>query len=153
MLIISLVFKSLTTYVQVRFVHMREHSIGKKLVEGYLNQPYTWFLNRNSADLGKTILSEVGIIIGDGIRPLIELIAKSVVTITIVILLIIADPKLALIIGFLLVIIFMFVLDRGATSDRSPVGKLDYAVITPDKVQDGIRGRLPDLAGGTYGGT
>ena len=27
---------------------------------------------------------------------------------------------------------FMFVLDRGATSDRSPVGKLDYAGITPD---------------------
>ena len=38
---------------------MREHSISKKFVESYLNQPYVWFLNRNSADLGKTILSEV----------------------------------------------------------------------------------------------
>ena len=27
---------------------------------------------------------------------------------------------------------FIFVLDRGATSDRSDVGKLDYAGITPD---------------------
>ena len=38
---------------------MREYSIGKRLVEGYLHQPYSWFLSRHSADLGKTILSEV----------------------------------------------------------------------------------------------
>ena len=45
---------------------MLEYSIGRRLVEGYLNQPYSWFLNRNSADLGKNILSEVAIVIGDG---------------------------------------------------------------------------------------
>ena len=42
---------------------MREYSIGKRLVEGYLHQPYSWFLNRHSADLGKTILSEVSTVI------------------------------------------------------------------------------------------
>ena len=35
---------------------MREHSIGVRLFKGYLNQPYSWFLNRNSADLGKSIV-------------------------------------------------------------------------------------------------
>ena len=60
LLIISLAFKALTTYAQVRFTLMRDHSIGKRLIEGYLNQPYSWFLSRHSADLGKTILSEVG---------------------------------------------------------------------------------------------
>ena len=40
---------------------MCEYSIGKLVVETYLRQPYSWFLNRHSADLGKTILSEVGI--------------------------------------------------------------------------------------------
>ena len=59
LLVISLTFKALTTYVQVRFVQMREYSIGKRLVEGYLHQPYNWFLSRHSADLGKTVLSEV----------------------------------------------------------------------------------------------
>ena len=34
-LIISLIFKALTTYVQLKFVHMREFSIGKRLLEGY----------------------------------------------------------------------------------------------------------------------
>jgi len=43
LLIISLIFKALTTYAQVRFVQMREYTIGKRLVEGYLHQPYSWF--------------------------------------------------------------------------------------------------------------
>ena len=43
LLIISLSFKALTNYAQVRFTKMREYVIGKRLVEGYLNQPYSWF--------------------------------------------------------------------------------------------------------------
>tara|TARA_B100000989_G_C19532664_1_gene470994 strand:- start:6261 stop:8051 length:1791 start_codon:yes stop_codon:yes gene_type:complete len=113
LLIISLTFKALTTYVQARFVQMREFSIGKRLVEGYLNQPYSWFLSRNSADLGKTILSEVQQLISYGMRPLMELIAKGMVTLALVFLLIIVDPKLTLIIGIVLVgsylLIFYFV--------------------------------------------
>ena len=99
-LIISLIFKAFTTYAQVRFVQMRQFSIGKRLVEGYLHQPYNWFLNRNSADLGKSILSESGQVVANGLGPLLEVIAKGMITITLIILLIIADPKLALTVGF-----------------------------------------------------
>ena len=112
-LIISLTFKALTTYVQVRFVYMQEYSIGKRLVEGYLHQPYAWFLSRHSADLGKTILSEVSQIIGSGIRPLMELVAKSILTIAIIALLFSVDPKLTLIVGlsisFAYLLVFYFV--------------------------------------------
>ncbi len=101
-LVTSLIFKALTTYIQVRFVQMREYSIGKRLVEGYLHQPYSWFLSRNSAELGKNILSDVGQIIGGGINPAMEIIAKGTVVIAITTLLIIAEPKLALIVAFLL---------------------------------------------------
>ena len=58
LLVVSLSFKALTTYVQTHFSQMRQYSIAKRLMEGYLHQPYIWFLNRNSADLGKSILSE-----------------------------------------------------------------------------------------------
>ncbi len=102
LLVTSLVFKSLTIYLQLRFVQMREYSIGKRFVEGYLNQPYSWFLNRHSADIGKTILSEVSSVVGKGMKPLMELIAGSLVAIALIILLIITDPKLALMVGFLL---------------------------------------------------
>lgn len=100
LLIVSLVFKAFTTYVQTRFVMMREYTISKRLVEGYLQQPYSWFLDRHSADLGKNILSEVSQVIGNGVNPLMEVIAKGSVASALIILLIIIDIKLALIVGF-----------------------------------------------------
>ena len=99
LLLFSLSFKALTSYVQVRFVQMRQYSIGKRLVRGYLNQPYSWFLSRHSADLGKTILSEISEVVGAGMAPVMELIAKGIVTILLISLLILADPKLAIIVG------------------------------------------------------
>ena len=77
---------------------MREYSLGKRLVEGYLHQPYSWFLNRHSADLGSTVLSEVSRVVGSGLKPFMALIASSMVAIAITILLIITDPKLALVV-------------------------------------------------------
>ena len=98
----SLAFKALTTYAQIRFIQMRGYSISKRLFEGYIQQPYNWFLDHHSSDLGKNILSEIGQVVGGGINPLIELIAKGAVVITIITLLVITDPKLALIVGFTL---------------------------------------------------
>ena len=91
-LVISLLFKALTYYAQARFVYMREYTIGKRLIEGYLNQPYSWFLSRHSADLGKTVLSEVQQLILDGMRPLLELISNSMITIAIITLLFMKSP-------------------------------------------------------------
>jgi len=99
LLLISLITRVATVYAQVRFAEMRHYSISKRLVEGYLRQPYHWFLNQNSADLGKNILSEVSQIIGAGFSQLLEGVAKAAIIVTIIILLIIVDPKLAFIVG------------------------------------------------------
>ena len=108
-LIFTLIFRAIVTYIQLRFTFMLEHSIGKRLVEAYLYQPYSWFLSRHSADLGKSILSETGKIAGRGLGNLLDLIAKSGVTIAIIILLIIIDPKLALIVGFSLSVTYVLI--------------------------------------------
>ena len=102
LLVLSLIFKAITNYILIRFCQMRLYSVSRRFVEGYLNQPYSWFLNRNSADLGKTILSEVGEVIGGGLAPSLDLIAKSMIAICLLTLLILADPQLALIVGGLL---------------------------------------------------
>jgi ABC-type multidrug transport system fused ATPase/permease subunit len=113
LLITSIIFKALTTYAQVQFVQMLEFSIGKQLVKGYLNQTYSWFLSRNSADLGKTILSEVAQVITNGVNPLMELVTKGILAILIITLLVTIDIKLALIIslslGYVYLLIFYFV--------------------------------------------
>ncbi len=101
-LVISLSFRALTHYAQVRFLSLREYSIGKRLVEGYLHQPYSWFLNRHSAEIGKTILSEAGKIVGKGLSPLISLISQGAVTIALISLLLLVDPKLTIIVGLTL---------------------------------------------------
>ena len=111
-LTLSLSFKALTFYLQLKFIAMREYSIGKRLVEGYLNQPYSWFLNRHSTDLGKNILSEVSIVIGDGLAPIISLIAHSAVVAAIISLLVVSDPTLALmvclVLGLAYYIVYIF---------------------------------------------
>ena len=101
-LITSLIFRALTLYAQVRFLTAREYLLGKRLIEGYLHQPYSWFLRRHSAELGKTILSETGKIVSKGLAPLLNLISQSAVTIAIITLLILVDPKLTLIVGLVL---------------------------------------------------
>jgi ABC-type multidrug transport system fused ATPase/permease subunit len=102
LLFTSLAFKALTTYTQTRFALMREYSISKRLVESYLYQPYSWFLNRHSADLGKTILSEISNVIHGGMIPLMTLMAQSMVALALLILLIIVNPLLALSVGMVL---------------------------------------------------
>ena len=109
LLVFSLTFKAITIYLQLRFTSMCEYNIAKKLFEGYLRQPYPWFLNRNSAHIGKSILSEVKIVISNGIGPMLNLIAQIIVTLALVALLILADPKLALIVSFTLIVAYFLI--------------------------------------------
>ena len=99
LLVASLLFKALTTYAKLRFTLMREYSIGRRLVEGYLHQPYSWFLNRHSADLGKSVLSEVGKVVSGAMTPAMELVAQGAVATALLILLVAVDPVLALAVG------------------------------------------------------
>jgi ABC-type multidrug transport system fused ATPase/permease subunit len=102
LLVLTLAFKALTTYAQTRFALMREYSIGKRLVHGYLHQPYSWFLNRHSADLGKNILSEVSGVIYGGMIPFMTLMAQIAVAIALLVLLLVVDPWLAISVGLVL---------------------------------------------------
>jgi len=118
LLVVSLAFKALATYAQLRFTLMREYSIGKRLVEGYLHQPYSWFLSRHSADLGKTILSEVTTVIYNGVMPVMTLIAQGAVVTALLMLLILIDPHLALVVGLTLAAAYALILgiSRGLLS-------------------------------------
>jgi len=108
-LILSLALKAFVIYFQVRFIQMREYSVGKRLVEGYLCQPYSWFLSRHSAELGKTVLSEVQQLISNGLNSFISLIAQSIVAVALIILLIIVNPMLAIIVGFTLATAYVMI--------------------------------------------
>jgi len=111
-LILSLFFKAITSYFKTLFIHMLEYNISKLLIEKYLHQPYSWFLNRNSADLGKNILSEVQNVTHGGILALIDLIGSAIIAISLLVLIILVNPALTIIAAVLLIgaylIIYLF---------------------------------------------
>ncbi len=108
-LFVSLTFKALTIYVQLRFALMREYTIGKKLIEGYLHQPYSWFLDRNSSNLGRNILSEVSNVVSGGIMPMLTLIAQGTVAIFLITLLIFVNPIISLVVAIVLALAYTLV--------------------------------------------
>ena len=108
-LLISLIFKAITTYLQSNFVFMQEYEIGMRLLEGYLRQPYAWFLGRNSSDLSKTILSEVAAVLNGAIIPAMILISQGLVVIMMLIFLIFINPKLIIVVASVMVIFYTLV--------------------------------------------
>ncbi len=91
--------RTVTLYLIYRFTQMRRHSVGQKLLETYLRQPYAFFLQRHTGDLAKGILSEVDQLVEFVFRPAFEVIAYAVVVLAIVTLLVIVDPWLALVVA------------------------------------------------------
>ena len=110
-LLITAAYRTLTQYAIIRFIEMRNHSIGARLLEIYLRQPYSFFLNRHSGDMSKSVLSEVNLLVVNVLRPSYTLFANILVMISIIILLILVNPWLALfsftIFGGLYAIVFL----------------------------------------------
>lgn len=98
-LMFSLAFKAITNYILFKFVLVREYEIGSRLIVRYLGQPYSWFLDRNSAELGRTLLSEVNQVVLNGLLPFMNVVAQSMMVIIIVVFLFFIDFQLALIVG------------------------------------------------------
>lgn len=93
---------ALTEWFLIKFTWFRGHTLGKRLFAKYLSQPYTFFLNENTAHLASNILNEVGNFLKGILRPLVEMIAKIVVTVFIFSLLLFLDPLLAVIVAIVL---------------------------------------------------
>lgn len=106
-LIFSLIVRAVCTYFQYRFSLMCEYSIGKSLVEKYLHQPYEWFLDRNSAEIGKNILLEVREVVEKGILPSINILAYGIACLCLIILLVLIDPYISLIMSLSIMICYL----------------------------------------------
>jgi ABC-type multidrug transport system fused ATPase/permease subunit len=93
---VTIMIRVVTSYALFRFGAMRNYSIAAKILQSYLKQPYAWFLHRHSADLVKTILTEVGQVTGGLIMPLLNMLSNAVVVLFLIALLIVMNPLAAL---------------------------------------------------------
>jgi ABC-type bacteriocin/lantibiotic exporter with double-glycine peptidase domain len=86
-------------YVKVRFTSMRRHTLSLKLLKGYLGQPYTFFLNRDSYDFVKNINSEIGQMISGTLMQFVDFASQLIQVMFLLCFLLIVDPVSTLGIG------------------------------------------------------
>lgn len=93
----SSAFKTITLHLINRFVYLLRHSISARMLGNYLRQPYEFFLQHNSAELGRNVLSEVDQLQIGLIQPVSQLIAQGAVVLAMVLVLFFYDPWIALV--------------------------------------------------------
>ena len=95
----GLAVKAVGTYATIRFSTMRGYTVSTRLLSAYLSQPYAWFLQRNSAELGKNVLNEVDGLVQRVILPALRLVSNGLLVAAILAFLMFVDPLVTLFSG------------------------------------------------------
>tara|TARA_A100001011_G_scaffold400523_1_gene515889 strand:+ start:9257 stop:11053 length:1797 start_codon:yes stop_codon:yes gene_type:complete len=106
LLLFSNAYAALIFWWITRFVQFQSYRLSKKIFSNYLSQSYIFFLNRNSSELSKNVLTEVNRIIIGVIYPMLLAIARIVIVLFIAILLLYVNPKLSIIMSLALIITY-----------------------------------------------
>jgi len=88
-------FAAVVEWALYRFSWMRNHSLSRRLLAGYLARPYVFFLGQSSATLGRNILAEVQHLVNGMLIPGMQLLASIAVVICILGFLFLVDPVIA----------------------------------------------------------
>lgn len=92
-------FSAFTSWCMMRFCYNQGSKISSRLFNIYIKQPFSFFLNRNTGDLQKNILSEVERLVSGVLNNGCLILSRCTVVACILILLILIDFKLALIVS------------------------------------------------------
>jgi ABC-type multidrug transport system fused ATPase/permease subunit len=105
---LSIIFRGIISYMNIKFGLMLEHNISMMLVKGYLNKEYSWFLDKNSSDLSKNILSEVSEVIDKAILPFMSVITNSIIILGVLLFLFIFYFKISIFILIFFILLYLF---------------------------------------------
>ena len=101
----------LTIFFQIRqnrIIFQLMHNLLKKIYTKYLNQPYSFFLNKNTSHLISNLSTQVPDVIYNFIMPMMLLFSEILILAFIIILLVIVDYKTILIASIVGFISFLF---------------------------------------------
>ena len=90
-------FSVFTLWLQYKYCWDIAHNMAMRLLRIYLEKPYKYFLKTNSSELQTYLISEVNMLTGGVIIPLIELVSRTFVSLVIFSLLLIVDTRISLI--------------------------------------------------------
>lgn len=102
LMVTSNLFSLFMNWLLVRFAWLRNHSLSERLLAQYLAKPYTFFLERNTSEMGKNILAEVQQVVNGLLVPGMLTLANIIVVVFILIFLIILNPLRAIIVALAL---------------------------------------------------
>ena len=100
--LIKAVFLAFLAWRQTKFSFDVQANLSQRLFTTYLRQPYTFHLQRNSAQLIRNAIKEVAQFVGGAITPGLSLIAEGLVIVGVAILLLIVEPVGAVIVVLVL---------------------------------------------------
>ena len=95
--LIKALFLAFLVWRQTRFAFGVQVQLSQRLFTVYLRQPYTFHLQRNSAQLIRNVINEVGLFTFNGILPGMMLLTESLVLLGLCSLLLVVEPLGALI--------------------------------------------------------
>lgn len=98
LIVVSNLIQVLRVYVVTRYATMRAHTISARLLSSYLRQPYSFFLENHSGDMGTRILSESQQVVLQFYRPAGEAIASLMTLAALLGLLLYAEPLTSIVV-------------------------------------------------------
>jgi ABC-type multidrug transport system fused ATPase/permease subunit len=105
---IKTIFLIFLSWKQSTFIVNLSTNLSKKMFSGYLNQPYSFHLQKNSSELGSYVIGEVGLL-SNVLLAIVNLILEITAIIGIAVILFFAEPVGSLfVITFLLLFSFLF---------------------------------------------
>jgi ABC-type multidrug transport system fused ATPase/permease subunit len=109
LLIITIFFRALLSILQTRFNLLTEYNLSSRLIDIYLNQPYNYFVNSNSSEIGKNILSEVNTVIKGIFVPCIAIFSQGMVVIMLASLVFYSNPSIAINVSLILIASYLII--------------------------------------------
>jgi ATP-binding cassette subfamily C protein len=97
LLTLSRLFAILMNYITESLLWRIYHRTSTRLLDYYISRPYRYFLSRNTADLRVYILREIHQLITGYLSPLITLVISGITCLTIIVLILVVNPMVALI--------------------------------------------------------
>lgn len=92
---------ALTSWALLRFSWLRNHTLSVRVLEAAVARPYAWFLARHTSDIAQNALSEVQMVVSGVVVAGIQLAARGVSLIAMLMLVFVIDPVMALFVGAL----------------------------------------------------
>ena len=83
-------------YFEARFIFNRQYMFSHRLMTAYMQAPYTFYLQRNTAELLRNTTSEVKLVISQVLSPLLKMTKETIMGLSVIIFLLVVEPVITI---------------------------------------------------------